>query len=1138
MSHSARLIRIGYVGILLFTLAVSFCISPAAHAQVSGASLSGTIMDPSGAIVPNAQIVITDVNTGVSRTVSSTSGGLYTAPNLLPGVYKLSVTAPGFSTLEQTGITLTVGAQQVLDVKLQVGQVSQTVQVSGEGMSVELASSSISAQVNATTVRELPLNGRSWTDLATLQPGVNSIETQPSFASGSDRGNRGFGSQASISGARPQQNNYRLDGVSINDYSNGAPGSVLGGNLGVDAIQEFSVLTSNYSAEYGKTSGGVINAITKSGTNQFHGSAYEFLRNSALDARNYFDAATIPPFRQNQFGISGGGPILKGRTFIFGDYEGIRESKGITAVNVVPSTNARNGILNIDATKAFPAGCTSNGITGSFNGTAYNQCVIATPDPSAVKYMQFFPLPGLSPTPSGLLNTYTSTLVAQRILSENFFTTRVDHKFSDNDSLFGTYVFDRTPYTLPDGFNDVLLGDLTFRQVFILEETHIFNPNFINTVRFGFNRNRVDNNESVSAILPAASDVSLGAVPGRAAAQVSIGGLTAFTGGVGGNTNYFFRWNSFQPSDDAFVTKGTHSLKFGFQAERMQLNVQSYSNPNGVFTFADIPGFLTNQPTKFNSALTGSIFDRGFRQSLFGAYVQDDWRFRPNLTLNLGLRYEMTTVMSETRGYLVNLVHPTDPSARQGSPLYTNPTLHNFEPRIGFAYDPFRNGKTALRGGIGMFDVLPLPSQYFLMENLAAPYYLLGSTSNKALLANKFFAGALPLLTPSSLRTAYIENAPHRNYVMQWNMNVQRALTPSLTATVGYVGSRGVHMPFRVDDIDMVIPTLVSGRYVWPCGPNGKGDPCGVGFLPTGTQAVPVPSAQINTNFGSMRGMMYEGMSYYNALQVQVIKSMSHGVQVQGAFTWAKSMDTGSATLAGDQFGNSIQSLDYFDPRLGRALSDFNVGRTLVINAIWEVPGLKSSMSAANWLTNGWQIGGIFKASDGVPFTATFGSNGDVMGKKSGNTFGYPDRVAGPGCNTAVNPGNPIAYIKTQCFTLPTAPSAAFYAANCDPQLGTGLQCFNLRGNAGRNILIGPGLTDFDFSLFKNNHIRRISENFNIQFRAELFNVLNHPNFAPPPTPGNTDIFTPSGAPSPSVGVLTGTTTTSREVQFALKFMW
>src|SRR5579871_4099874 len=395
-------IRVCFVSLIL-TMAVGFCMTPVLHAQVAGASLSGTVMDPSGAAVPNAQVVITDVNTGVARTVTSTSAGLYNAPNLLPGQYKIVVTAAGFNTQEHTGVTLTVGAEQVIDVRLTVGQVSQTVQVTGEAMNVELASSSISAQVNSTTVRELPLNGRSWTDLATLQPGVNSIQTQPSFASGSDRGNRGFGSQASISGARPQQNNYRLDCVSINDYSNGAPGSVLGGNLGVDAIQEFSVLTSNYSAEYGKTSGGVINAVTKSGSNQLHGDAYEFLRKSAFDAKNFFDTSgPIPPFHQNQFGASAGVPIRKDRTFIFADYEGIRESKGITTSNVVPSANARNGILNV-AAATCPTGSTGNGVSGTFNGTNYIQCVYPV-DPSVQKYLTFFPPPNGTATPKGLGN--------------------------------------------------------------------------------------------------------------------------------------------------------------------------------------------------------------------------------------------------------------------------------------------------------------------------------------------------------------------------------------------------------------------------------------------------------------------------------------------------------------------------------------------------------------------------------------------------------------------------------------------------------------------------------------------------------------------------------------------------------------
>src|SRR5437588_896046 len=310
------------------------------HAQVSGATLSGTVRDSSGAVIPSAAVAITDVATGVTRNVTTDSAGFYTAPNLLPGNYEVSVTSTGFSKEVRTGITLTVGAQQRLDITMQVGQVTQTVQVTAEVPVVELTSSTISAQVNATTVRELPLNGRSWTDLTTLQPGVLTVESHASFDQ-----NRGFGAQVSISGGRPQLNNYRLDGVSINDYANGGPGSVLGGNLGVDAIQEFSVLTSNYSAGYGNTAGGVVNAITRTGRNQFHGSAYEFLRNSGLDARNFFDGATVPPFRRNQFGGAIGGPIRKDRTFFFADYESIRQSLGVTKVNTVLSPAARAGNL-------------------------------------------------------------------------------------------------------------------------------------------------------------------------------------------------------------------------------------------------------------------------------------------------------------------------------------------------------------------------------------------------------------------------------------------------------------------------------------------------------------------------------------------------------------------------------------------------------------------------------------------------------------------------------------------------------------------------------------------------------------------------------------------------------------------------
>src|SRR6202790_1882425 len=330
-----------------------------AYAQVAGATLTGTVKDPSGAVVPNAQVSITDIDTSVSRSVSSNAAGLYTAPNLLPGNYELRVTSTGFRTQVERGITLTVGAQQQLDITMQVGQITQTVEITTEAPTVELTSSELSATVNSTTVRELPLNGRSWTDLANLQPGVVAATSHTKIDV-----NRGYGAQLSISGARPQQNNYRLDGISINDYSNGGPGSVIGQNLGVEAIQEFSVLTSNYSAEYGKTSGGVVNAISRSGTNQFHGSVYEFLRNSALDASNFFDNANgvaKPPFRQNQFGVAVGGPIRKDRTFIFGDYEAIRQSEGTTVTASVPSADARKGILAGGTAANQPAGtpCTN-----------------------------------------------------------------------------------------------------------------------------------------------------------------------------------------------------------------------------------------------------------------------------------------------------------------------------------------------------------------------------------------------------------------------------------------------------------------------------------------------------------------------------------------------------------------------------------------------------------------------------------------------------------------------------------------------------------------------------------------------------------------------------------------------------------
>ena len=1132
-------------------------------AQVAGATISGTVTDSTGKVVPNVVVSISNADTGVTREVSTNDEGFYSAPNLLPGTYEVKFSSHGFRAEVQRGVTLTVGGSISLDQSLRVGAITETITIQSEVPAVQTSSSDISSVVNETTVRELPLNGRSWTDLAQLQAGVSAIHTQPDFSAGTDRGNRGFGQQLTISGARPQQNNYRLDGVSLNDYANGAPGSVLGGSLGVDAIQEFSVITSNYSAEYGKTSGGVVNAITRSGTNTLHGSAYEFLRNSKFDAKNYFDDPTkpIPPFKRNQFGGTLGGRILKDRTFFFADFEAIRQSKGLPNLVIVPSDAARSG-------KVFTyAAC-----AGTINPVD-NSCQ-ETVDSSAAKYFTFWPHASAPQQIPGN-DTALYTFSGQQIVNENFFTGRIDHQFSDRDSLFGSYMYDRTPYSSPDGMNNVEFQTLTARQFTSIEETHIFSPSFANSFRIGGNHEAVNNNQSIKALNPDAARTDLGvggtAFAGRDASQVVINslGITPFSGGVGGSPTYFYHWNSIQLYDDAFLTKGKHSLRFGGAFERIMLNVVADTDPNGIWIFNDLPSFLTNSPHKFQGGIASTLSPRNLRQNVLGFYLQDDWHWRSNLTLNLGLRYEMSSVPSEAAGKTANLANITDALPICGKlvsgcssrgAFFSNPTLKNIEPRFGFAWDVFRNGKTAIRGGVGLFDVLPLPYQFVLMTTQSAPFFSYTALLNPG--DGTFFNG-LTSFPNNSLRSTYVDSHQKRNYITQWNLNVQQQITPTVAGMLAYVGSRGVHQPFKVDEADLVIPTLTQYGYLWP-----QVDVSG--NLLSGPNAGNAPNP-INPNYGSVRGIFYEGHSYYNALEAQLAKRMSHGLQVQGTFTWGKSIDTSSASVAGDTFGNSISSLHWFDMRLGRGLSDFNVGRTLVVNGTWIAPAPKSMTRPLQWLLGGWEPGVILTVSDGVPFTPTFGTGADPQGTLSSDDWAFPNRLGGAGCKSLINAGNPTAYVKGNCFQVPTAPNLAWWNSNCDPappSLGYGfdptnpgnsnwpglngnpapawlppLACFNLRGNAGRNIVLAPGVTSLDLSFFKNNYIKSISENFNLQFRAEFFNIINHPNFAPPPNATNTDVFDGTGHPNfgfpnAPLGLLAKTTTTAREIQFAIKVIF
>ena len=1074
MKRPQRTVVIIWLGTILpFTTLV--------YAQSPNASATGQVTDSSNAIISGAHVTVLNVNTNNRYEALTNGAGEYFFPNLLPGTYRMKADMIGFKAIVKPNVILHVQDAIEINFELAIGSASETVTVGGGEPLLQLETSDLGTVVDARAIRELPLNGRSWTDLATLQPGVAAIETQASYAAAADRGNRGFGSQLSISGGRPRQNNYLIDGVSVNDYSNGGPGSVLGGTLGVDAIEEFSVLTANTPAEYGRTSAGVIGAITRAGTNAVHGTVYEFLRNSALDAPNYFDVGRTPPFKRNQFGAAIGGPIWKDHTFLFIDYEGDRQSTGITNTVTVPSASARAGNLS----------------TGNI-----------TVNPSAQKYLTFWPLPN-----GGLLaggDTGLYKFAGQQVVNENFATGRLDHKFTDRDSLFGVFTFDDTPYHSPDSLNDVLLSDRTTRRTVAAQETHVFSGSLLNSLRFGLNRDSVQNNLSASALNPAAADLSLGSIPGEPASQVAIGGLTTFGGGAQDATR--FLWTSYQIYDDVSFTKNRHAMKFGVAYERMQSDTTYYSYVTGQYSFGSLKAFLMNQPSRFRAALPGLTTPRSLHQNLFGAYAQDDWRIRPNLTLNLGVRYEITSVPTESNGKLSTLLSLTSPVNHLGSPLFQNPTLLNFEPRVGLIWSPLGDQRTAVHAGFGMYDVLPLPYEFQNMETRAAPFYQLATASK--LPAGSFYQGGLAQLTPNTLSVSWIDQKPKRNYVMQWNLNIQRELTNNLTATLGYVGARGVHQPFRVDDSNIVQPTLTEAGYVWP-------SPVGSGIL-------------VNPNYGEIRSMQWIGSSVYHALQLNVIERMTHGFQLRGAYTWGKSFDTGSSTIVGDEFLTSMSSLSQFDLRLDRGVSDFNIAQTLVIAGTWQVPGRDSLPRPLALAAKGWEMSGIFKANTGVPFTPTFGTDGDPLGLNSSDPWDYPNRLGGPGCGSLVNPGNPNHYVKTECFSVPTAPSQTFYSKYCDPSFGYPT-CINLRGNAGRNILTGPGLATLDYSLVKNNHI---TEALNLQLRAEFFNLLNRANFQVPPLVNGTDIFDSIGVPNPTAGLLTSTTTTSRQIQFGAKLIW
>jgi hypothetical protein len=1061
------------LAVLLTTFSVGLL-----NAQSTSGQLEGTVRDSSGAVIPNASVSVKNTATRIVRTTTSNDAGVFSLPDLQPSVYELTISAPGFSSQRRDAIELTVGAQQVVNVTLSASAVASSVEVTAAPPAIELASASLAGVEDAKATRELPLNGRDWTQLATLQPGVSSIRTQNTLnGSSSNRGSRGFGSAVSIGGGRPTQNNYFLDGISENDYTNGVPGSVSGLALGVDGIQEFSVLTNNYNASYGGTSGGVVNAITRSGTNGFHGDAYEFLRNDALDARNFFDGAK-PPFRRNQFGVAGGGPIRRDKTFFFLNYEALRQSLTGTSIATVPSAAARAGNLS----------------TGK-----------VTVSSAILPYLTLWPAPNGPLLGAGDTGQYIFTAKSPTVESAG--SARVDHSLSPKDNLAVAYSADDGNTQVPDGLNSLFVNSTLRRNTASASETHVFGSEVVNVFRAGMNRVTAQALSTSPGNNPAALDVVLGILPGRDAPYLTVPGITPYTGGNNGLASTNFWFTNFQSYDDLSIQKGRHAIKVGADSIRYRYNLQVASTPNGEYDFNSLSDFISNQKvTAFyadvfylggQAKLSGTGFpERGLRQNVFGGYIQDDFRVRPNLTVNLGIRYEMSSVPNEVNGLLSNLRDIYSTNLNIGQPLFQNPTHLNFEPRIGIAWDPFKDGKTSFRAGFGMFDVLPLIYEIAMLQGYGGPFSSLVTLINPP--AGSFPNGGyntilslngvnLPVREPS------IEHNPPRNYVMQWNASVQLSLLSNTTLLVAYAGSRGVHMFSIFNDADIVLPTLTSQGYLWPT-PVGSG-------------------TRLNPNVGSIRQLTWGDSSIYDSLQTRIQKRFSRGFQLQGSFTWQKSIDGFSSSLFPTQFQNSTTTL-FINRRLNRGPSDFNVGRVLVVDGLWDLPGLMDAPAAAKAIANGWELGGIFSASDGLPFTPLI--SGDAVGENSSGSYALPNRVTGPACTQLTNPGNPNRYINLACYSFPSPAT--------------------LLGNAGRNSLVGPGLAELDFSLKRSFPLRIMSEVARLQFRAEAFNLANRANLEPP-LPNNR-LYNAKGTPLATAGVITSTATTSRQLQLALRLTW
>jgi Carboxypeptidase regulatory-like domain len=1063
----------------LFTLLLLLCCLQPARAQVS-ASLKGVVTDPSGAPVPAATVTANNTETGAVRSVTTDDAGRYQIVWLAVGQYELSATKNGFQEALRGGIRLVVGQEAKVDLTLQVLAVKAEVRVTEDAPFVSATTKDISGLVGEQQVKDLPLNGRSYDLLLPLNPGVVNFTWMKTGGTGIS--NSTTANNFAVSGNRPQQNLFLLNGVEYTGAAenNMQPGGTSGMLLGVDAVREFNVQRDSYGAEFGKRPGGQVVILTQSGSNQWHGSAFEFLRNSALDAPNFFDQGDAPPFQRNQFGGSMGGPIQKDKTFVFGNYEGFRQQLHQTSVTFVPDAASRAAAV-----------------------------------PSVQPLLNLWPTPPAgAPDFSGIAEVFSSPL---QTIREDFGTVRVDHTFSQRDTFSAIYTIDDGNDFTSTPLDPLSSDVVTLReQVLSLEETHVFSPALVNIARIGFSRAGYFFTGEPTPGSPAAAVP--GFLVGLPVGAVVVGGSAASNpqaqlglAGSNNGSNLSIARNLFTYEDHLTMTRGRHELEFGAWFQQFQSNETLALSQYGQATFTSLQTFLKGTISSF-------LFDPAPTEmnwrSLLGAwFVQDSIRVRPRLMVTLGFRSEFTTGWNEAHDRASNYLYPNgiiSTNPRVGGSLFTvNNAKFLPQPRVAVAWSPFSE-KTVIRAGFGMYNDLQDALGYRADQNAPFnPTYTTPLTVSQLPIDR---AGPFPATV--KLIPGGVQPDMQTPTLISYSLRVQQQLSPNTSLTVGYVGSHGYHEIIGIDAnepfpvICPASPCPATYPATFPAEIAGTPVPAGSYFLPTGVK--PNPAIANTWTWFS------EGNSAYNALQVDVNRRFSGGLTIRGVYTFSKALDNGDSLNATTSGGGPALASNPFNLRSDWGPGTFDVRHVAVANVTYALPigrgkrFLGDREGVVNGLISGWTVNSVVTLQGGFPFSPQLSYNPS----NNGDTRNPVRPFVNPAFTGPIILGTPSKWFNPDAFLAPanTPANGGFY------------------GNLGRDTLIWPGLATWDFSALKDT---RISERLRLQFRAEIFNLLNRANFNLP----NAVVFTPSGV-SPTAGTITSTSTTSRQVQFGLKLLW